>query len=322
MLKKYTLTWTTCKLYEIHTFTVPPCQGMCSLYYLLFLSTMNKFKRLTLLYIKRLAGIRKNFIRSNSSQSNSGNLSHYALLTIPATSFALGTWQVQRLEWKKGLIRDLEAKTQGHIIPLPENILDPGKIKELEYRRVFVEGKFDHTKEIFLGPRPLTKSGPHTGGGMMTIGSKTGFQIITPFILTSGERILINRGWVPVEKKNPKTRLDGQIDDTVQIAGLLRSNEKRPRFTPKVKEDGYDWHYRDIGQFMSLLNTLPVLIDADATSTVKGGPIGGQTHVHIRNEHMQYIITWYSLAAATLLMYYQFRKNPGAMFRGGPMIKE
>lgn len=47
------------------------------------------------------------------------------------------------------------------------------------------------------------------------------------------------------------------------------------------------------------------ILDADYASTVQGGPIGGQTRVTLRNEHMAYIVTWFSLSAFTSLMWYR-----------------
>jgi len=278
---------------------------------------MNYFKRFTLLRTRKVIN---NCLHYKSTSTNGGSKSRkdLALYIIPVTTFALGTWQVKRLEWKNGLINDLKTKTQKPPIPLPNDVLvDGGRIKELEYRRVSVEGEFDHAKEIFIGPRALQTDKPSGGGGgLIGQSGQYGFQVVTPFVLTSGERILINRGWVPRKDKNPKSRKEGQIEGTILLTGLLRSNEKRPQFTPAVQPNSLDWHYRDVNEFSEILNTLPVLLDADSTTTIPGGPVGGQTQVHLRNEHMNYILTWYSLTAATLFMIYQYRKNPAAMFSG------
>lgn len=244
----------------------------------------------------------------------------YHLLVIPVTCFGLGTWQIHRLQWKKGKIRELERRTQAELVSLPDDILDEGKINEMNYRNVFVKGHFDHSKEIYIGPRPLNKAGQHaSGGGLLSGRSQSGYQIVTPFVLDNGDRILVNRGWVPKSKKDPTSRLEGQILDHIKLAGIIRSGERRPQFTPKVADNASDWHYCDVERIASILNTLPVLIDADSQSTVSNGPIGGQTMVTLRNEHLQYIITWYSLCALTLFMYYKLRKRPGAMY-GGPKV--
>ena len=259
-------------------------------------------------------------IRSSSDVPNTSR-NYRLLLVIPVASFGLGTWQIYRLQWKKGKIRELESRTQAEPIPLPDDILNEGKISEMNYRNVLVQGHFDHTKEIYIGPRPLNKAGQHPGGGGLLSGrSQSGYQIVTPFVLDNGDRILVNRGWVPKNKKDPSSRLEGQILDHIKLTGIIRSGEQRPQFTPKIADNASDWHYCDVERIASILNTLPVLIDADSRSTVPNGPIGGQTTVTLRNEHLQYIITWYSLCALTLLMYYQLQKRPGAMY-GGPKVR-
>ena len=259
-------------------------------------------------------------IRSSSDVPNTSR-NYRLLLVIPVASFGLGTWQIYRLQWKKGKIRELESRTQAEPIPLPDDILNEGKISEMNYRNVLVKGHFDHTKEIYIGPRPLNKAGQHPGGsGLLSGRSQSGYQIVTPFVLDNGDRILVNRGWVPKNKKDPSSRLEGQILDHIKLTGIIRSGEQRPQFTPKIADNASDWHYCDVERIASILNTLPVLIDADSRSTVPNGPIGGQTTVTLRNEHLQYIITWYSLCALTLLMYYQLQKRPGAMY-GGPKVR-
>lgn len=246
------------------------------------------------------------------------------MLVFPMAAFGLGTWQVQRLQWKKGLIKDLELRTQREAVPLnPTQLLETDQLKAMEYNRVKMSGVFDHTQEIFLGPRSKNEKHPTGGGGggLISHGPKTGYHIITPFILDSGERILINRGWVGRDFLDPEKRPAGQVTDRVQLSGLVRKSERRPSFSPKIRDDSLQWHYCDVESFSRLLDTLPVLIDADSASTISGGPLGGQTRVTLRNEHMQYIITWYSLCLATLFLYYQLRKKPASMFKG-PTVKE
>lgn len=279
---------------------------------------MNSFIRRVITNINKQELSNHNCIRLITTGSNQPKKSHYLLLAVPAAAFALGTWQVQRLEWKKGLISDLQRRTQRPPVPLPDDILDPGKINEMNYSPVIIEGEFDYSKEIYIGPRSLTRTGPNTGGGLIGPASKSGYQVVTAFVMNSGDRILVNRGWVSRDKKDPNTRLEGQVTGKVKISGLIRTNEERPQFTPKIQEGSTNWHYRDIDQFTRELDTLPILIDADSRSSVDGGPLGSQTHINIRNEHMQYIITWYSLGIATLFMWYKFHKNPAAMFKGGP----
>lgn len=237
---------------------------------------------------------------------------HYLLLIIPISTFGLGTWQVKRLQWKKGLIKDLESRTTEPVRDLPENI-DELRSKSLEYRRVMLQGTFDHAEEIHLGPRSLNE-GAH-GGGSLGRKPKSGAQIITPFEISgTGQRILVNRGWVPMDKIKPEKRQEGQIKGETSLVCFIRQGEKRQPFQAKNNPENNKWYSRDVDAMAEVTGSLPILVDADAASTVPGGPRGGQTRVYLRNEHLQYIITWYTLSAFTAYMYYRLRKSPKNVF--------
>ncbi|XP_070581940.1 surfeit locus protein 1-like [Ptychodera flava] len=238
--------------------------------------------------------------REGSSQSGYGN----ALLIIPITTFCLGTWQVQRRKWKLGLIRDLNIRTTSEPIELPT---DPDELKKLEYRRVKIRGEFDHSKEIYVARRSLYMHGNNegAGGGLISSAGPSGTWVVTPFRCTDlGITILVNRGWVSRDKVKPETRPQGQIKGEVEIVAIIRSTEKRAPFAPENDIAGNRWSYRDVPAMARYASTEPIFVDADLASTVPGGPFGGQTRINLRNEHWQYIITWYSLCAATAIMWY------------------
>lgn len=239
---------------------------------------------------------------------------HYLLLIIPVSTFGLGTWQIHRLQWKKGLIKELEERTTQPVQELSENI-DKLRSKEQEYRRIRLRGKFDHSEEIHVLPRSLNE-GPHGGGGLGQR-PKSGAHIITPFDLSeTGQRILVNRGWVPRDKIEPEKRPEGQIQGEVELVGFIRQGEKRQPFQAKNNPEKNQWCSRDVDAMAEVTGSLPILVDADAASTIPGGPKGGQTRVYLRNEHLQYIITWYALSGFTAYMYYRLRKSPNK-----PMFK-
>ncbi|XP_046545941.1 surfeit locus protein 1-like [Haliotis rubra] len=232
----------------------------------------------------------------------------YALLVIPAAAFCLGTWQIQRRKWKLGLISDLEKKTTQPPVPLP---LDFEELKDLEYRSVTVRGRFDHSREMYIAPRSNVMTASQ-GGLINTNTPSPGSNVVTPFILSDRDlTILVNRGWVPAKNQNPATRPEGQISDEVEIVGVVRHDDQRNPFMPKGnhKTSGF-WLYRSVTEMSQAAGTAPVFIDADRYSTVNGGPIGGQTRVTLRNEHMSYIITWFSLGLITSLMWYRRYYRP------------
>ncbi|XP_067397969.1 surfeit locus protein 1 [Emydura macquarii macquarii] len=228
----------------------------------------------------------------------------WGLFLIPLTTFCLGTWQVQRRKWKLKLIADLQSRVASEPIPLP---LDPMELKELEYRSVKVRGYFDHSKELYIMPRSLVDPERETReAGQLTSNAEIGANVITPFHCTDlGVTILVNRGFVLNKKVKPETRLKGQIQDEIDLVGVVRLSETRKPFVPKNNIEKNQWYYRDLEAMARVTGTEPIFIDADFRSTVPGGPIGGQTRVTLRNEHMQYIITWYSLCAATFYMWYR-----------------
>ncbi|XP_076615076.1 surfeit locus protein 1 [Chaetodon auriga] len=225
------------------------------------------------------------------------------LLLIPVTTFGLGTWQVKRRQWKIQLINDLTRLTTAEPIPLP---LDPHELNSLEYRRVRVRGRYDHSQELYILPRsPVDPEKEAREAGRLSSSGETGANVVTPFQCTDlGITILVNRGYVPRQKIRPETRMKGQVEDEVEVVGVVRLTETRKPFMPNNDAERNRWHYRDLEAMSSLTGAEPIFIDADFGSTIPGGPIGGQTRVTLRNEHMQYIITWYGLCAATSYMWF------------------
>lgn len=230
--------------------------------------------------------------------TSTGKINAMALLTIPLVTFGLGVWQIKRRETKLEMIKFLEDRTKSHPIELPEN---PKEIETLvqdhEYQRIRVKGRFLHSKEIILTIR-------HDSTGMV---SGPGGHVITPFLVSNrkdGLTILVNRGFVPYTHYSPTRRSHAQIDGEVELIGLLRGNELTSTFTP-VNNPPSEWHYRDVNQMAFELNTAPIFLDADYDSTIRGGPIGGQTNVKLKNDHLTYLVTWFSLSILTSILWWK-----------------
>ncbi|XP_055009330.1 surfeit locus protein 1 isoform X3 [Boleophthalmus pectinirostris] len=240
------------------------------------------------------AGGRKHACRQCSSaaaEAEKDSFFKWFLLLIPVSTFGLGTWQVKRRQWKLQLIGDLTRLTTAEPIPLPA---DPHELNNLEYRRVKVHGRYDHSKELYIMPRsPVDPEREAREAGRITSSGEIGANVITPFHCTDlGQKI------------KPETRIKGQVEGDVEVVGIVRLTENRKPFVPSNDVQKNRWHYRDLEAMAQLTGAEPIFIDADFASTVPGGPIGGQTRVTLRNEHMQYIITWYGLCAATSYMWY------------------
>ena len=220
-----------------------------------------------------------------------------------AILIGLGTWQVQRLFWKEGEIAKRQARVTAPAVPLPDSFPNPA---EMEFTRVRLEGRFLHDEEFHLGAR--------------TDNGRIGYHIVTPFALTDGRVVLVDRGWVPENRRDPVTRAEGQIEGPVMIEGLLRTDGWKgfdfARPPNKPEERFYFW--LDLPVMAEGVSEGPVLTDvyADAVaSEVPGGlPIGGQTRVNLTNDHLEYAITWYSFAVilAVIWFLYSYRREEDA----------
>lgn len=209
-----------------------------------------------------------------------------AFLLFAALVFtALGTWQVQRLFWKLDLIARVDARVHAAAIAPPTDAewqtIKPG---DAEYRHVTLAGTFDNSRETLV--QAVTERGP-------------GFWVITPLLLTDSRTVLINRGFVPPDRRDPTSRPEGQPQGEVTVTGLLRLPEPGGAFLRSNNPAAGNWYSRDvaaIGENKGLTNLAPYFIDADATANPGGYPVGGLTVIQFRNSHLVYALTWFSLA--------------------------
>jgi surfeit locus 1 family protein len=213
----------------------------------------------------------------------------------------LGSWQIERLFWKEGLIAQRQAAVAAAPAAVPATL---DEARGMEFRHVTDEGVFLNDKEIFLGATS-------EGGG-------EGYQILTPLREASGRIVFVDRGYIPAELRDPAKRAAGQIEGTVRVEGLLRlPPEGKPNwFLPNNRPDLNYWFWVDIPAMSAadkLDRVAPFYIDADATPNPGGWPKGGVTRLALPNNHLQYAITWFSLAVALVVIYVLYvRGNMGA----------
>ncbi|ETN84624.1 SURF1 family protein, partial [Necator americanus] len=225
---------------------------------------------------------------------------------IPATTFGLGCWQTYRLRWKLDLIERLKLRLNEAAIDFPVD--DISKLENMEYQRVRLSGEFLHEREFYISPRGRFDPGHEekSTGSLLSSDnlSSHGAHIITPFRLSNSNLVvMINRGWVPASKISPNSRSSSQPKGEVTIEAVVRKSEKRPQFVGEnVPEKGL-WFYKNFAQMAKQYNTDPIYLEAVYESTVPGGPIGGQSNVNVRNDHLSYLLTWFSLSAITLAMW-------------------
>ena len=211
-----------------------------------------------------------------------------------AVLIGLGFWQLKRLEWKQGLIAQIEARTKGPPITLEDAIALAGEGRDPSYCRVRVEGRFHHAKERYL---------------YAISDGRVGWHVITPLETEDGDMVLIDRGFVPDELKNPSSRAIGQVENVVTVTGIVRTPETQALFTPDNEPKVNRWFWRDLaGMARSMfpagtIDVAPFFLEADKSEVPGGWPEGGQTQLDIPNNHLQYAITWFLLGACLLIVY-------------------
>lgn len=225
-------------------------------------------------------------------------------LTVVLTSslVALGTWQVQRLYWKLDLIERVEARVHAQPVDAPSAgewpaLTDPA---DYEYRRVKLTGVFLNDKEVQV--YTVTDLGP-------------GYWVMTPLKRDDGSSTIVNRGFVPSDKRDPSSRAEGQPAGRVEVVGLMRGPETGGLFLRTNDPTNGRWYSRNIPQISQasgLSDVAPFYVDADATPNPGGLPVGGKTMLTFPNNHLSYAITWYILAAMVIAAGWYVLRNLNA----------
>ncbi|NML16503.1 SURF1 family protein [Azohydromonas sp. G-1-1-14] len=237
-----------------------------------------------------------------------------------ALFLALGLWQVQRLGWKQELIARVEQRLQAAPVPAPEPAAWPTLERGTdEYRRVVARGRFAHELET------LVQASTELG---------TGYWVLTPLLTDGGFWLLVNRGFVPLERRAREARGD-EPQGVQEVSGLLRITEPKGSLLQGNDPAAGRWYSRDVAAIAAARGlgggqrpgpVAPYFIDAaaaDAASpaasrsparaepveapppgrtasparTAEVWPRPGLTVVRFTNNHLSYALTWFALAA-------------------------
>jgi surfeit locus 1 family protein len=216
------------------------------------------------------------------------------VISVPAflVLLALGAWQLDRLAWKEALIRNFAERTAEE--PLTR-APDGRPIEEIEYRRVRLSGRYLNDKEMFLAGR--------------TFNNRGGWHVLTPFQTDDGAIVVVNRGWIPLDRKDRASRPQSLIEGPTTVDGVIRRANIRNYFTPENQPAQNLWFSADVEHMARAAGIGPVrpyLVEGLRQAIPGGFPVGAETRFALRNEHLQYAITWFSLAIALVVIYVLF----------------
>lgn len=210
----------------------------------------------------------------------------------------LGIWQLDRKVWKE----DLVAKLNARLGRAPEDLPPRASWPRLrgdgeEFHRVAFPAEFLDGEEAFV----------YTAGSPLRPDVKgPGYWVFAPARLAGGSIILINRGFVPDDRKDPATRAEGAPRGIVDIVGVMRWPEPRNSFTPEDDPKKNIWYLRDsnsIATFKKWATAAPFYIDQEGPTPPGGWPKPGKLEVNLPDNHLEYAITWFGLAVALAGVY-------------------
>lgn len=210
-----------------------------------------------------------------------------------AILIGLGIWQLDRKAWKENLIATVSMRAARAPEALPprdawERLAPAGN----EYSRVAFSAEFLDGQEAYV----------YTAGSSLRADVEgQGFWVFAPARLAGGSVVLINRGFVPTDRKEPATRGQGTPRGSIDIVGYMRWPEARGLFTPADDAKNNVWYVRDpktMADAHKWTVVAPFYIDQESPVPPGGLPKPGKIEVKMPNNHLQYALTWFGLALA------------------------
>lgn len=214
-------------------------------------------------------------------------------LAALAVLLSLGTWQVQRLQWKEALIATIDQRLAAPPVPLADvEAVQPRS--DIEYRPTRVAGTFLHDREQFF---------------LATHDGQSGWYVYTPLRLDDGRILFVNRGFVPFDRRDPATRAEGQVAGRVELDGLAReAPAAKPSWVvPDNEPAKRTFYWKDLSAMTQAAalggeQVVPFFVDAGRAANPGDLPVGGVTIVSLPNRHLEYAVTWFGIAAALVVI--------------------
>ncbi len=206
----------------------------------------------------------------------------------------LGTWQVHRLAWKRAILAQIAQAEAAPPLPLPatDASLPAGPLTPGPFSKVAVTGRLLHDKAALYGADVRdTRAGPELGAAL-----------IEPLQRDGGAPILVDRGWVPLKGTRPVA----MPDVAVTVAGFVYPAAAPGWFSARDDVPGRHFYTLDpaaIGAALGLNRVAPFILVALGAPPAEGLPIPAEHLPRPPNNHLQYAITWYGLAAVLAVIF-------------------
>jgi cytochrome oxidase assembly protein ShyY1 len=240
-------------------------------------------------------------IRIKSRRHGVTGFSAFSLLMV-VLFIGLGLWQLQRRLEKHVLIAALTERLAAPPVPLPQpsewSALGPAKD---EFRRVSFIAAYAKLPDAMVYS---------AGSAVRADISGPGTWAFLPARLKSGEVVAVNAGFVPntMQDRSLEDRaVAGLITDApVTLTGYIRFPEAAGWLTPAENMAKRLWFARDhlaMARALGWGEVAPFYIDLEQPMPQSGIPKPGPLDVHLKDDHLQYAITWFTLAGALLIAF-------------------
>ena len=210
----------------------------------------------------------------------------------------LGMWQLDRKIWKENLI----AAMTERLARQPANLPPRDHWAHLQQEREEF-ARVGFPAEFLPGEEALVYT---AGSAFRPDVQGPGYWVFSPARLAGGSLVLVNRGFVPLDRKTPATRAAGELHGSIDIVGIVRWPETRGMFTPADEPQNNVWYLRDIQAIAAAkkwATAAPFYIDMESPAPPGGLPLPGKLQVNLPDNHLQYAITWFGLATALAGVY-------------------
>ena len=209
---------------------------------------------------------------------------------VVALSILLGfsLWQFKRLKWKNELIDIRVSMYEGEVKPL-KGISEPA---ESEFQKTSVKGKLLNEFEFYMPA--LSKKG------------NNGFHILVPFKTLENKFIIFNTGWVPLLKKEREKRINNIDGEEKEFIAVIRIPGRKGYFQPENDPLKNFWFFVEPTLMEKQLKfSLEKNFYLEAVNDGPNGfPLGNQTRIYLRNNHLQYALTWLMIALGLVGVYF------------------
>ena len=210
----------------------------------------------------------------------------------------LGVWQLHRKAWKENLIAAMTSRLDRP----PQPLAAPPQWQTLtqatdEFRRVAFAATFA------AGEEALVYS---PGSALRSDVKGPGYFVFAPAKLADGSTVVVDRGFVPLDRKAVIDQPQSEAHGTVNVVGYLRWPEAPGMFTPAADVKGNTWFARDPAAMAAAHHwgaIAPFYVDQEAPVPADGLPSPGKLVVNLPDNHLQYAITWFGLAAGLIAVY-------------------